>query len=169
MHIHNCSRPVPLFKPVGFVRHVVRAMTEDHFSSKVLFFCLLYYVTKLTASFKYTYWGLFLLNSGKTTATSLHSYQIVDQEYIFLQGILERNVFEDEQNFPRDNFSLSAIISKLSAERSEARHSWWSRKGKSWPKESFVRPRKQFPFAVYPRGIHFLVLQGVVHHPSRNW
>ena len=91
------------------------------------------------------------------------------KEYIFLQGILERNVFEDEQNFPRDNFSLSAIISKLSAERSEARHSWWSRKGKSWPKESFVRPRKQFPFAVYPRGIHFLALQGVVHHPSRNW
>ena len=45
------------------------------------------------------------------------------QDYIFLQGILERNVFEDEQNFPRDNFSLSAIISKLSAERSEARHS----------------------------------------------
>ena len=45
------------------------------------------------------------------------------EEYIFLQGILERNVFEDEQNFPRDNFSLSAIISKLSAERSEARHS----------------------------------------------
>ena len=80
MHIHNCSRPVPLFKPVGFVRHVVRAMTEDHFSSKVLFFCLLYYVTKLTALFKYTYWGLFLLNPGKTTATSLHSYQMVDQE-----------------------------------------------------------------------------------------
>ena len=46
-----------------------------------------------------------------------------EKEYIFLQGILERNVFEDKQNFPRDNFSLSAIISKLSAERSEARHS----------------------------------------------
>ena len=116
-------------------------------------------------------WGRWMLekNLGNNLLSQWQSLRYLWKEYIFLQGILERNVFEDEQNFPRDNFSLSAIISKLSAERSEARHSWWSRKGKSWPKESFVRPRKQFPFAVYPRGIHFLALQGVVHHPSKNW
>ena len=99
LHIHNCSRPVTLFKPVGFVRHAVRATTEDHFSSEVLFFCLLYYVTKLTASFKYTYWGLFLLNSGKTTATSMHSYQMVDQEKLndFKQSIDAKDIEEHRE------------------------------------------------------------------------
>ena len=42
-------------------------------------------------------------------------------EYIFLHAIIVRNGFEEEQNLPRDNFSLSAIR-LLSAERSEARH-----------------------------------------------
>ena len=42
-------------------------------------------------------------------------------KYIFLHAIIGRNGFEEEQNLPRDNFSLSAIR-LLSAERSEARH-----------------------------------------------
>jgi hypothetical protein len=44
-----------------------------------------------------------------------------NKEYIFLHAIIGRNGFEEEQNLPRDNFSLSAIR-LLSAERSEARH-----------------------------------------------
>ena len=57
------------------------------------------------------------------------------KEYIFLQGILKQKVFEDEQNFPRDNFLLSAIISMLSAKRSEARHADDQGKGKVVPRK----------------------------------
>ena len=48
-------------------------------------------------------------------------FKIYFGEYIFLHAIIVRNGFEEEQNLPRDNFSLSAIR-LLSAERSEARH-----------------------------------------------
>ena len=50
-----------------------------------------------------------------------HQRLVSLREYIFLHAIIGRNGFEEEQNLPRDNFSLSAIR-LLSAERSEARH-----------------------------------------------
>ena len=64
--------------------------------------------------------------------------EIFFKDYILLHAIIVRNGFEEEQNLPRDNFSLSAIR-LLSAEHSEARHVW-SRKGKSFP----ICPRLQF-------------------------
>ena len=83
------------------------------------------------------------------------------QEYIFLQGILKQKVFEDEQNFWRDNFLLSAIISMLSAERSEARHADDQGKGKVVPRISLFLQENCFCFMYTLAGYIFLLCRGL--------
>ena len=64
-------------------------------------------------------------------------------------------------------FHFPRSTGQFSAKRSEARQSWRSRKGKSWPKESFVLTRIQFPSGVRCRGYIFLFLRALSTRRSR--
>ena len=60
----------------------------------------------------------------------------------------ERTDLRKNTTFWGTTFYFPRSTGQLSAERSEARQSWRSRKRKSWPKENFVPTRFQFPFWV---------------------
>ena len=65
-------------------------------------------------------------------------------------------------------FYFPRSTGQLSAKRSEAKQSWRSRKGKSWPKESFVPPSFHFISWVTLKDT-FLTLEGFVQHAIWNF
>ena len=67
----------------------------------------------------------------------------------------ERMDLRKNKTFWGTTFYFPRSTGQLSAKRSEARQSWRSRKGKSWPEESFVLPKIRFLSGVRFRGYIF--------------